>query len=892
VTVDFVEAELIPAEVGSSSGDAVFTGGDLQQFIDWNGGKTIYLPKGIYYIDRELYFGVDGTTLKGAGSWHTQIHFTQRSSLDGGLRANAYDVSFQGLYLTTDQNSRSNSYKGLNGVFTGGSHIEDIWAEHFEAGAWIAQYNSGPSRADGFTLTKCRFRNNYADGINLTRGSRNATISHSNFRSNGDDAMAIWSNSGSMECQNNLFEYNTAELNWRSAGCALYGGYNNQFRHIVVKDQNEVGIKVNNAFNGSIYNSDGQHIFDDIEIHRCGTQRDLFDGRVAALDIACSDVGGTRVNNVKFSNMAIYDSKNDAVHIKKWGGEGFYNLVFENITIDGTGLEYPSNSTGDIRSRGYGILFQGEPSGYGTYCNLQFFNRGGNAPEWESKGDIGSFSWTTASGCSNASAEVTSPSNGDAFGLCDGDITIEANATSTGGSIEKVVFYLDGEQVGEDFSSPYSYDLENPGAGNYSISASVVSAGVESFSIPIEVSVAGAVREFENAPIIDGIMDFGWFDKVNYSLNKQMWGGNGISGSSDLSAYFKIGMDQDNLYVFVDVTDDALYADSETNENWKDDKVEIYVDFGNDKLNEYGDDDHFYGFVHDDETFYFGPGSATGATFAEGSKNNGYMIEVSIPWSTIGGIPEFGDFIGIEVMVNDDDNGGDRESKIAWTDDSDNSWNNPSLFGELQVLSNIHETEYVCSGESFEFPDGTVVQNVTEPMEHSSEVSSGSGCDNVIVTHLEVYHYDMKLSAVGQYLESNVSGADSYQWLDCQNDKSPLGGETSPTFVLSDPGSFALQVETNGCVNISDCYDHLMVATAVNEVKGFEFYPNPVSDNLVISGEFEGVEYRVLSISGQEVSSGNLDARQVVDFTGLGAGGYLIHLITEQGAMVRFVTKQ
>ncbi len=395
IHIDFVEMEAISAEVLWAVNDVVYsgTGSGLQSFIDSHGGKTIYLPAGVYEVGSELYFGVNNTVLKGAGMWYTRIHFTDAKK--GGLRANANNISYSDLYLTTVRNSRSNSYKAINGVYTSGSMITNLWAEHFECGAWIGQYNiGGPDYADGFTLSNCRFRNNYADGINLCKGTSNAIVEHCSFRNNGDDDMAIWSANG-LECQNNTYRYNTSEHCWRSAGCAIYGGLNNQAHHLLIKDNLEAGLKVNNDFAGIGFNKNGMHVFSDITIIGCGTFNDLFNGTIGAIDVACNNVAGTRINNVRFSNIDIIDSKNNAIYIYKKGGEGFYNLIFENIAIKGTGKEYPYNNVKNLNwGRGYGILFVGNPAGYGTYCNMTYSDRGGNAASNINNAQIGTFVWT------------------------------------------------------------------------------------------------------------------------------------------------------------------------------------------------------------------------------------------------------------------------------------------------------------------------------------------------------------------------------------------------------------------------------------------------------------------------------------------------------------------
>ena len=402
IHIDFIELEAVPPAITAAPGDVTYSGEgyDLQNFINENGGKTIYIPAGVYELNSELYFGVDNTTLKGAGMWYTQLHFTNQRWLKGGLYANAKDISFSDLYLTTTCNSRSNSYKAINGIFTSGSTVKNIWAEHFECGAWIAQYNKGNvAYADGFILSHCRFRNNYADGINLCKGTRNAIVEHCSFRNNGDDDMAIWS-ADNMECQNNTYRYCTSENCWRASGCAIYGGLNNKAHHLLIKDNLEVGIRVNNAFPGVGFNDEWMHEFSDITIIRCGTNNDLYYKPVGAIDLVVTDRNGFFVKNVRFSDIDIIDSKNDAIYIMRYGGKEFVNISFENITIDGTGKEYPGNNAREEETvRGTGVLFKYKPAGKITYCNFVMKNRGGNAKEDIDISEKGTLEWKEVSGC-------------------------------------------------------------------------------------------------------------------------------------------------------------------------------------------------------------------------------------------------------------------------------------------------------------------------------------------------------------------------------------------------------------------------------------------------------------------------------------------------------------
>lgn len=394
--IDFAELEAIPQAVTAPVGSVIYSGNgsDLQTFINSNGGKKIFVPTGVYNVNRELYFGISNTSLFGSGMWYTQINFTSTIIYKGGLVANAANISFADLYLTTNLSSRSNSYKAINGVYTSTSTIKNIWAEHFECGAWIAQYNTGgPSIADGFKLSNCRFRNNYADGINLCKGTSNAIVEHCNFRNNGDDDQAIWC-ANDQECINNTFRYNTSENCWRASGLAIYGGKNNKAYNLIIKDNLEAGIRISNSFPGVGFNSIGSHDLYNITLINCGTFNDLYNNPVGAIDIFCSSTAGTQVRNVQFYNIDILDSKNDAILIKKTAGDGIYNLSFKAITANGTAKEYPyNNSRNSAVFRGYFVQFTNSPNGNGTYCNMNYSNRGGTAISDERNTSIGAFSW-------------------------------------------------------------------------------------------------------------------------------------------------------------------------------------------------------------------------------------------------------------------------------------------------------------------------------------------------------------------------------------------------------------------------------------------------------------------------------------------------------------------
>src|SRR4030042_125123 len=71
--------------------------------------------------------------------------------------------------------------------------------------------------------------------------------------------------------------------------------------------------------------------------------------------------------------------------------------------------------------------------------------------------------------------------------------------------------------------------------------------------------------------------------------------------------------------------------------------------------------------------------------FAMKTTEKGYRTEIKFPWATLGKKPSAGSSIGLDVHVNDDDNGGERDTKMSWCDKQDTAWSNPQAFGNGEL---------------------------------------------------------------------------------------------------------------------------------------------------------------------------------------------------------------
>lgn len=216
-------------------------------------GKAVYIPAGTYRLNSQLILN-PGTTLQGAGMWHTELLFTATGSEEaGGIEGRGANIKLRDFYLKGSQSMRDGvGYKAIKGWFGSGSLIENIWAEQTTCGIWMGWYSASANYTTGTTIRNCRFRNTFADGINLAHGSQYSTVENCHIRGVGDDGIASWSSGrsgGWPQCQSLIFRYNTIECVYRAGGIGFFGGQGHLAYNNLIRDQVAgPGIRLNTVF--------------------------------------------------------------------------------------------------------------------------------------------------------------------------------------------------------------------------------------------------------------------------------------------------------------------------------------------------------------------------------------------------------------------------------------------------------------------------------------------------------------------------------------------------------------------------------------------------------------------------------------------------------------------
>jgi hypothetical protein len=148
-------------------------------------------------------------------------------------------------------------------------------------------------------------------------------------------------------------------------------------------------------------------------------------------------------------------------------------------------------------------------------------------------------------------------------------------------------------------------------------------------------------------------------------------------------------------------------------------------------------------------------------------------------------------------------------NSATYTDTIPNAANCDSLITIYLTVNptyNTSETKTVCKDGSYTFPDATIQTDITAQVVHTSSLTTvGSNCDSIIITTVNVITIDTSLNVLGTILTSNATGA-SYQWLNCNNNFSPVAGEINQSYTPDTSGNYATAISSGNCMDTSSCY--------------------------------------------------------------------------------------
>lgn len=220
----------------------------------------------------------------------------------------------------------------------------------------------------------------------------------------------------------------------------------------------------------------------------------------------------------------------------------------------------------------------------------------------------------------------------------------------------------------------------------------------------------------------------------------------------------------------------------------------------------------------------------------------------------------------------------------------------PQIYGQWRTVVYTHDADSIKV-----YFDGLLIDAISSPGVYNSnslDITVGMrgngwheligsisrlGIWNRVLTDCEIQDLNSKeLNSIsnvtqnGAILTAELSGA-NYQWLDCDNGNTQIVGETNQSFTPTITGNYAVEINSNGCIDTSACV--LVDFTGLNDInKGaMKVYPNPTSETFSIEVDLNlvGSNYIIYNQLGAIVKKGLIsNSNQIVDVSNLASGVY------------------
>jgi sorbitol-specific phosphotransferase system component IIA len=196
----------------------------------------------------------------------------------------------------------------------------------------------------------------------------------------------------------------------------------------------------------------------------------------------------------------------------------------------------------------------------------------------------------------------------------------------------------------------------------------------------------------------------------------------------------------------------------------------------------------------------------------------------------------------------------------------------------LTILNAATGTDVQTACNTFDWIDGNIYTSNNNTATFNLVGGASNGCDSLVTLNLTITTIDTSVTSAGNTLTA-IENSAVYQWVDCNNNLSPINNETAQSFTATQNGSYAVIISLGACSDTSSCYT--ILTTSQQKLLANEkiiVFPNP--SNGIFTIQYPSVEnttYSITDISGKLITSGTImNGKTTIDLSAYENGFYML----------------
>lgn len=169
-------------------------------------------------------------------------------------------------------------------------------------------------------------------------------------------------------------------------------------------------------------------------------------------------------------------------------------------------------------------------------------------------------------------------------------------------------------------------------------------------------------------------------------------------------------------------------------------------------------------------------------------------------------------------------------------------------FLQNECVTTYGSLTYESCGENFTY-NGIVYE---ESGVYQQTIENYLGCDSVVTLNLNIVSFNNSITLNGNTLMAQMPNVE-YQWIDCDNNDTPIDFATSQSFSPVESGNYAVELSLGECSTTSDCLYTTIISVEENSELFVNVYPNPTNGIVQFSRASGCVSFSILDVNGKSV---------------------------------------